>query len=212
MELTAKMLREWFVQFNAEYFENKLPLPQLTVSNARTQLGQFRCRRVRKGLFRGYELTGFAIKVSDYYQLSERDYQQTLLHEMIHYYIAITGVKDSSPHGRLFHQLAQHINEQGGWQITVSERRRNLAVRQENARRQSLLLLLRTTDQRYYLSVVNPNYRNYVGCQAERSPQIADYHFVVSSDSQYTSWTQCRSLRGCRITQEEYQKLMILQP
>ncbi len=212
MELTAKLLREWFVQFNAEYFNNRLPLPQLTVSNARTQLGQFRCRKVRMGLFRGYQLTGFGIKVSDYYQLTERDYQQTLLHEMIHYYIAYTGVRDSSPHGHLFRQLAQHISEQGGWNITVSERRRGLTIRQENVRRQSLLLLLNTTDHRYFVSVVNPNYKNYIARQAKLSPQIEDYHFVVSNDSQYSSWTQVRSLRGRRITKEEYQKLMILQP
>ncbi len=210
MELTAKILRDWFVQFNADYFDAQLPLPQLTVGKARTQLGQFRCRKVRKGLFSAYKLTDFSIKVSEYYQLSERDYQQTLLHEMIHYYIAYKGVKDSSPHGRLFRQMAQYINEQGGWHITISERRSNLTIRDENVRRQSLLLLLSTKAQRYYLSVVNPNYRNYLAKQAERSPEIVEYHFVVSTDSQYASWPQCRSLRGRHITLEEYQKLMIL--
>ncbi len=210
MELTAKILREWFVQFNAEYFDDQLPLPQLVVSNARTQLGLFRCRRVRKGPFSGYVLADFTIKVSEFYQLEEREYQQTLLHEMIHYYIAYTGARDSSPHGQLFHQHAKRINRQGGWNITVSERRRQLAVREKNVRRQSLLFLIRTSDNRFFVSVVNPNYRNFLARQAQRSPEIAEYSFVVSNESQYSSWPQCQSLRGRRITEGEYRKLMIL--
>ncbi len=210
MELTAKILREWFVGFNTEYFNDRLPLPQLTVSNTRTQLGQFRCNKVKKRLLWGYKLTDFSIKISDYYQLTERDYQQTLLHEMIHYYIIYTGSNDTSPHGKLFRQMAQQINERGGWNITVSERNRILTVRQENVRQQSLLLLFRIVDGRHFLSVVNPNYKNYIAKLAEQAPQISEYHFVVSNDSQYSSWTQVRSLRGRRITQEEYHKIMIL--
>lgn len=207
MELTAKILRAWFVQFNTDYFGGELPEPRLLVSTAHTQLGQFSCRRVRKGLFRGYTTTGYTIKVSDYYQMEEHDYQQTLLHEMIHYYISYTGARDTSAHGRLFRQLAARINEVGGWRITVSSRTEQYAVRNQKPSAQYLLIAIKTTDGHHYLSVVNPDYRSYVDRQAIRSPQIEEYRFVVTTDSKYATWPKTRSLRGRRITEEEYLKI-----
>ncbi len=210
MELTAKILREWFGRFNTEYFNGGLPEPRLLVSSARTQLGQFSCRRVRKRLSQGYTLMGFTIKVSDYYEMSEHDYQQTLLHEMIHYYIAYTGARDTSPHGRLFRQWAERINKAGGWQITVSSRTEQYAVRNQHTDAQYLLVLIKTTNHLYYLSVINPSYRNYVNQQAERSALVETYHFMVSTDKKYATWPKSRSLRGRRISEEEYRKMMIL--
>ncbi len=209
MELTIKILREWFGRFNTEYFNGELPEPRLLVSSARTQLGQFSCRRVRKGLFRGYTTTGFTIKVSEYYEMSEHDYQQTLLHEMIHYYISYTGARDTSAHGKLFCQLAEKINQVGGWQITISSRTDQYAVRNKKTDAQYLLVVVETTDRRYFLSVINPSYRNYVNQQAKRSTMVEAHHFIVSTDSKYATWPKSRSLRGRRISEEEYRKMMI---
>ena len=83
MELTAQILREWFGQFNALYFGKELPEPRFIVNKARHLLGQFSCKKVRQGLFRGYKTIGYTIKVSEYYDLSAHEYQSTLLHEMI---------------------------------------------------------------------------------------------------------------------------------
>lgn len=210
MELTVKILREWFTRFNAEYFGGKLPEPRLLVSSARTQLGQFSCRRVRKGWLRGYTTTGYTIKVSDYYDMEERDYQQTLLHEMLHFYIAYTGRRDTSAHGQLFRQLAAQLNEAGGWHITATSRTEQYAVRRQQADAQYLLSLIQTTDGHHYLSVVNPSYRRYIERQAARSPQVQSLHFVVSTAPQYATWPKTRSLRGRRISAEEYRKMIIL--
>ncbi len=209
MELTVKILREWFGHFNTEYFNDEMPEPRLLVSSARTQLGQVSCRRVRKGLFRGYTTTGFTIKVSDYYEMSEHEYQQTLLHEMIHYYIAYTGARDSSAHGRLFRQLAERINRAGDWKITVSSRTDKYAVRNQKTDALYLLVVIETSDHHYYLSVVNPSYRNYVNQQALRSTMVVNHHFIVSNDSKYATWPKSRSLRGRRISEDEYRKMMI---
>ena len=80
MELTVQLLRDWFGQFNARYFGGELPEPRLAVNKSRRLLGQFSCKKVRKGLFRGYKTVGYTIKVSEYYDLSMHEYQSTLLH------------------------------------------------------------------------------------------------------------------------------------
>ncbi len=208
MELTVSLLRAWFHDFNIRYFQEKLPEPRLLVSRSRTQLGQFSCRRLRKGLFRGYTTTGYTIKVSEYYDMEERDYQQTLLHEMIHYYIAFVGAKDTSPHGRLFRELAERLNNAGGWHITVSSRTDHLRARNQKSSAQYLLVLFKSSDNHYFLSVVNPDYRNYIARQAQSSPMIADCRFVVSHDERYATWPRTRTLRGRRITEKEYLQII----
>lgn len=95
MALTVDILHAWFRQFNADYFGDELPVPRIALSKARTRLGTMSYRRVRKLLRWTY--TDFTIRISTYYECSEREYQETLLHEMIHYYIAY---KTSPTHRR----------------------------------------------------------------------------------------------------------------
>ena len=204
--MTAQQLRSWFQQFNKQYFGEELPEPRFVVNHARRMLGQFSCRRVRKGLFRGYQNVGYTIKVSDFYQMEEHDYQATLLHEMIHYYITYKGLRDTSTHGALFRRWMARLN-QDGWHITISSRTDNMTVNQQTEQ-QYLLLLARLTDGRCLQSVVNPTYRRYIDKQANASPLIAEHHWKVSRDMRYAAWSKTRSLRGQRISLQEYQQLL----
>ena len=122
---------------------------------------------------------------------------------MIHYYIMFTRAKDSSAHGRLFRQWMQRLN-QDGWNITISAKTDGLALRENVADAQYLLLLLETKDGKYYLSVVNPTYRKYIERQLLLVPTIVAHQWVVSHDVQYANWSKVRSLRGKHITKEEY--------
>lgn len=206
MELTAQILRDWFGQFNVRYFGNELPEPRLVVNKARRMLGQFSYKKVRQGLFRGYKIVGYTIKVSEYYDLSEHEYQSTLLHEMIHYYIAYAREKDTSAHGVLFRQWMQRIN-QDGWGITISSKTAGYTIRNQQKDAQYLLLAIKTKDGKHYLSVVSPSYRKYIERQIMLSSMIIDHHWVVTRDQQYANWSKVRSLRGKRITMEEYDRI-----
>lgn len=206
MELTAALLRQWFGAFNQQYFGGSLPEPRLEVSRSRTRLGTYSARRVRRGLW-GYELRGHTIRVSDYYDMPEREYQQTLLHEMIHYYISHVRARDTSPHGQLFRAQAARINREGGWSISVSTRADRWPVRREHTERQYLLLAVEATDGKHYATVVNPAYRQYIDRRAADWALVSVRHWVVSTDAAYASWTKVRSLRLRRITADEYRRL-----
>ena len=118
MALTIDILHAWFRQFNADYFGDELPVPHIALSKARTRLGTMSYRRVRKLLRWTY--TDFTIRISTYYECSEREYQETLLHEMIHYYIAYKNISDTSSHGKVFRQIMQQLNNEHGWNITIT--------------------------------------------------------------------------------------------
>ena len=85
MILTTDILRTWFRQFNTDYFGGELPMPRIVLSKARTRLGTMACKCTRRLLKRVY--SDFVIRISTYYECTEREFQETLLHEMIHYYI-----------------------------------------------------------------------------------------------------------------------------
>lgn len=123
MALTIDILHAWFRQFNADYFGDELPVPRIALSKARTRLGTMSYRRVRKLLRWTY--TDFTIRISTYYECSEREYQETLLHEMIHYYIAYKNISDTSSHGKVFRQIMQQLNNEHGWNITITSSMRN---------------------------------------------------------------------------------------
>ena len=207
MELTAQILREWFGQFNALYFGNELPEPRFIVNKARHLLGQFSCKKVRQGLFRGYKTIGYTIKVSEYYDLSPHEYKSTLLHEMIHYYITYARERDTSAHGKIFRQWMQRLNKDG-WNITVSSKTDCYAIRQQPTDVQYLLLALKTKDDKYFLSVVNPSYRKYIERQLTLSSVITAHHWFISNDAKYAKWSKVRSLRGKRITKFEYESFL----
>ena len=50
--------------------------------------------------------------------LPEQEVEDTILHEMIHYYIAEHQIKDNKAHGREFMRMAQELNEKYGLHIT----------------------------------------------------------------------------------------------
>ena len=187
MELTAQILRDWFGQFNARYFGNELPEPRFVVNKARHLLGQFSCKKVRQGLF--------------------REYQSTLLHEMIHFYITYARARDTSAHGKIFRQWMQRLNKDG-WNITVSSKTDRYAIRQQPTDVQYLLLALKTKDDKYFLSVVNPSYRKYIERQLTLSSVITVHHWFISKDAKYAKWSKVRSLRGKRITKFEYESFL----
>ena len=75
-------MEQWFTTFNEQYFDGVLPLPRLALSRSKTRLGSMSCKRVTR-LFRGTKFSDFTIRLSNYYDLSERDFQNVLLHEII---------------------------------------------------------------------------------------------------------------------------------
>ena len=93
MKPTLKYIKEQFGTFNRAYFGGKLPEPAFALSHARTILGQFCCRRSRRWLTGRRKPSGCTIRISTYYDIPERECQNVLLHEMIHYYIAYNGIK-----------------------------------------------------------------------------------------------------------------------
>lgn len=115
MIVTVEWMERWFETFNISYFDAQLPLPVMALSRARTRLGQMAFKRVsRWGKVRLYD---FKISMTTYYDMTDRQAKSVLLHEMIHYVIAYTGLRDTSSHGVVFRGMMDNLNRKYGWDI-----------------------------------------------------------------------------------------------
>lgn len=204
--MDKEKLEQLFGQFNRAYFGGKLPEPRLEVDNSRTQLGQFRCDRRRKWPPGTTEMANPTIKVSAYYDLPQHEAESILLHEMIHYYIAWSGQCDTAPHGQLFRQWMDRLNGEHGWNIRVSVPTDGLAVAEHNRKKDYLVLALETAVGQRMLSVVNPKYQAAVERLIRRAPSVCSHKWLHTDDVYFARFPAVRSLRGCRVTAEVFDK------
>ena len=205
-ELTVDYLRHAFEHYNALIFDGKLPVPKLKWSRAKTRLGQMACKRkISWGRTKFYDYT---ISVSSYYKLTTEEIDDVLIHEMIHYSIAYTGLKDTSAHGIVFRGMMDKINRTFGRHITISVRTRNLQPRMEQQPKDYLILALEMKDGKYYLSSVNPSAARKIVTSLARTREIAHYAWYQSQDEYFHGMPCVRSLRGRRVSAEVYETMI----
>lgn len=121
MRATIAYIQEKFEEFNRLYFKSQLPAIPITLGNAGTYLGvcAFKTKRDSLGHKQHYD---FRFRFSTRFDMPEEDLEDTILHEMIHYYIAFNNLKDTSTHGQLFRKMMEDFNARFGRHITISHR------------------------------------------------------------------------------------------
>ncbi len=97
--LTVPILKNMFIKFNNMYFDNKLKMPIIKLSNTKSYLGY--CTYVPQ----------LIIKISTYFNRDMHDIETTMVHEMIHLWQYYNNCRDG--HGKSFKRKAAEINAQG---------------------------------------------------------------------------------------------------
>ncbi|WP_315404690.1 SprT-like domain-containing protein [Hoylesella saccharolytica] len=206
MQIINEWLITWFDIFNRNYFDNKLPRPRLTVSHSRTRLGSMSFKR--KTVWGRTTRSDYAIHISNYYEQTDREVQNVLLHEMIHYYIAYTGLKDTSPHGILFKGMMNELNRKYGWNITISIAAKTVkAALNDRKPRQYLILDIRLKTNERILSVVNPKYVPKLNSKLNIIRELAEYSWYTTENHYFRDFPQVRSLRGRKVSEDIYNKI-----
>ena len=119
---TVEYIQTRFDEFNARFFGGQLPPIPVKLSHAKGFLGKVCYTRRKKGLFRGYRNEDFVLHINVRIDLPEEVVEDTILHEMIHYFIAVNNYRDTRTHGELFRREMARINTEGGRHITISHR------------------------------------------------------------------------------------------
>lgn len=205
MQIDTLWMKTNFMRFNTQYFDGVLPLPRLRAGRSRTQLGTMSCKR--KTSWGRTKLYDFTISLSNYYDQTEHQFQSVLLHEMIHLSIAVSGVKDTSPHGVVFRGLMQRLNRDG-WDIQIMTKTRDYTKAYTGSATviaQYIVLALEMNDGKRFLSSVNPKFVRDINQQLRTIPQISLFAWFTTSDRWFEAMPKVRSLRGRRVTAEVFQ-------
>ena len=218
MIVTIDWMEEWFKRFDQEYFGGKLPLPELSLTRAKTRLGQLAFKRAsRWGRTKLYD---FKLSMSTYYDMTEQQAKSVLLHEMIHYIIGYTGLKDTSPHGVVFRGMMDNLNRKYGWDIRVMTSTKGWKVSERVAEKKKakgpqtyLMLAIELKDGKFYLSRVNPGFARRIEKQLPMVRELRSHRWYTTQESYFEDYPQVRSLRGRRITKGDFEKLQdVLSP
>ena len=212
MIVTIDWMEEWFKRFDQEYFGGKLPLPELSLTRAKTRLGQLAFKRAsRWGRTKLYD---FKLSMSTYYDMTEQQAKSVLLHEMIHYIIGYTGLKDTAPHGVVFRGMMDNLNRKYGWDIRVMTSTKGWKVSERVAEKKKakgpqtcLMLAIELKDGKFYLSRVNPGFARRIEKQLPMVRELRSHRWYTTQESYFEDYPQVRSLRGRRITENDFEKL-----
>lgn len=212
MIVTIDWMEEWFKRFDQEYFGGKLPLPELSLTRAKTRLGQLAFKRAsRWGRTKLYD---FKLSMSTCYDMTEQQAKSVLLHEMIHYIIGYTGLKDTAPHGVVFRGMMDNLNRKYGWDIRVMTSTKGWKVSERVAEKKKakgpqtyLMLAIELKDGKFYLSRVNPGFARRIEKQLPMVRELRSHRWYTTQESYFEDYPQVRSLRGRRITKGDFEKL-----
>lgn len=122
MSITSDFLRQRYAEFNRRMFDSKLPSNiSFGISKAKTYAGITSFQKTN--FFAGRtSFHNVSIRVSVLYEHTEQEYEDILLHEMIHVHALVTGAHfKETAHGNFFQREMNRINRDFGRNISVSE-------------------------------------------------------------------------------------------
>lgn len=196
MELTISFIRESFHKYNKKYFKGELIEPNFSIINTKTILGRFKCRKSV------YGTKIYTIEISKYYLRNEKQYDNTIIHEMVHQYIKQKGIKDNSSHGYYFKSIAAEINRDG-WEIYRCNSMENVDIANEN-KKEYHIFIYRTRQGKYFLfASAKSSVETY---KTFMKIHNYEYKYFTSHDSmKYGKLTACRSrIMGYYVTKADY--------
>lgn len=100
-------------------FAGQLPKLPIELSDAKTFLGvcAFKTRKGKDGKKICYD---FKLRINTRIDLPEAEIEDTIIHEMIHYFIGYNQLEDASAHGPMFLRMMNSINAKYGRHLSVS--------------------------------------------------------------------------------------------
>jgi hypothetical protein len=213
MVLTIGFISENFHKFNKEYFEGKLQTPTFEITHAKSYLGQYHWKYGSNYLWDGHRvLSESVIRISNMFDRNETDYQNTIIHEMIHLYIRQNHIKDTRPHhGRVFNSIADRINRQGGWHIARTDSVEGCGLTDKvNVNKFYIACFFSGSSSRYFRFRINEKYLQYYKYRFDNYPTHYKnvFIYVSTDDKKYAHYPSCyKSVRGWYISKEEYDTL-----
>jgi rubrerythrin len=120
---TTFELERLFRQLNTLYFNDKLPRPIITVQSSGKRPAFGWCSNDKRWHENGKTPAYYEINISaEYLTRSDAEIVTTLLHEMVHLYCSVNGIKDTSRSGTYHNERYKAVAEAHGLIITKNDK------------------------------------------------------------------------------------------
>lgn len=210
MIVSLPYVQERFDFYNALCFESKLPPVQMKLSRARTFLGKCEYKKRRKPFSTKVQHSDFVLKFSTSFDLPQDELDDVIIHEMIHYYIAYSGIRDSSAHGPVFRSYMDRINSRYGRHITVSRKVRPLEVesKRSSGGRQYVVCVSQFPDGERGITVCASTRVAYINRMLPRCYSIVKRSWYVSDSEVFSRYPRSIKARIYRISQQDLDRAL----
>ncbi len=192
MTATIPYLQAQFTAFNALCFGGKLPPIDIRLGRSRQRLGCFHqtCYRDAHGVM---HLRECHIRVSTAFDLAEDTLQDVLIHEMIHYYIACSGLRDTSSHGTLFRRMMDTINLRYDRHITTRHATAACELPADTRRRSHIVGVIHATDGGTYVIVPARTRIFSIHNALSHSPRVKALAWFHSTSAFFNTYPRSRT-------------------
>ena len=208
MRPTVEYLEERFDTFNGMCFEGALPRIPIRLSNARSFVGRLQYRPVRDWLGRIVRREDFVLRISTRFDLPEAEIEDTLIHEMIHYWIALEGIRDTSTHGKAFRAKMKEINGRHGRHLTISHKSTPEELDRDTCIRNHHVCVSRLADGRTAVTVAASTCVPRIRRMLRWSPTVRSGVWFVSRDPWFNRFPRCRTAKLFPVDPDELRKHM----
>lgn len=212
MEVTKDWLVKNYNLYRKSIFQNKLPQIgsnyngklrfDIKVGHSKKTLGTFRVN-----ILRLLDIATYTITLTNYYDRSEEDVINTLVHEMIHCYISYNGYVDNASHGTIFCDIAKQINSTFNLNIEVKGRADISSIRNKNGK-EYYILATEMKNGTCYISSLN-NKHKYIISNCMRSlHSIASVKLFKTNDIQFDNYPKFRTCKGIKKSKRNFDEIV----
>ena len=195
-------VRQKFDYFNELCFQGRLsPLP-FRMTSARTFLGLLRYRRSLCGRDK-WHYSDFVFVISNKQDYPEAEIEDTILHEMIHYYILSNQIQDTAPHGRVFRQMMDDINRRFHRNITVSHKRTKEEQDNDTEVRQHLVCVISLKSGKTGIAIAAKTRLFQLWERLPLAPEVEACKWYLSKDPYFNRFPRSVSLKVYHVSPQE---------
>lgn len=207
MSITEEYIEEKFREFNLLMFEGRLKPVPVRLSRARTFLGQLRYRRERTP-FGTCRYKDFSLAVSTRLDLTERQIEDTIIHEMIHYYILSNNITDTSSHGKVFRSMMHDINLRFGRNISVRYKPSESELDNDRTICAHFLCVLHFADGRVGVTLAAKTRIFELWDLVTKIPGVTDHRWFVTKNTYFNRFRRSTIPKAYIVDKEELERNM----
>lgn len=194
-----------FKYWNDAAFGSSLgPIP-IRITKARSYNGQFRVKTILRNGRKSYHPS---IAISTFLDNSEDKIVDTLIHEMIHFYIWVNKIQDTSAHGNCFRRMMNDINRRFGRHITISTKVSAETQRSVTTSTVSAIAVCSMKDGRRLICVPARTRIKEVYHSLRNWNIVESVDMYVSTDSRLTVYPRIRTAKLYQIDQNTLDEII----